>query len=99
MDNWNILVENADDGSTIATVLEVPNLQTSDTTRQGAVEKAKQLLQKRLAKAEIVQISLMTGSSSSENPLLKFAGVFQDDPDFEDIMNNLRVERGSDGDV
>ena len=52
MDNWNILLENAEDGSTVATVLEVPNLQTSDTTKQGAVEKVKKLLQERLAKAE-----------------------------------------------
>ena len=58
MDNWNILVENADDGFTVATVLEVPDLQTRDKTKQGAVEKVRQLLQKRLAKAEIIQISV-----------------------------------------
>jgi hypothetical protein len=57
VDNWNILIESQDDGFTIATVLEVPNLQTTDKTKQGAIEKVRQLLQERLAKAEIIQIS------------------------------------------
>lgn len=39
VNNWNILLENADDGSTIATILEVPNLQISNNTKQGAFEK------------------------------------------------------------
>ncbi len=94
MEDWNILLETADDGSTIATVLEVPNLQASEATKQGAVAKAKQLLQERLAKAEIVKVSLTDKSSKSENPLMKFAGIFQDDPDFEDIMHDIRTERG-----
>lgn len=94
MEDWNILLETADDGSTIATVLEVPNLQASEATKQGAVAKAKRLLQERLAKAEIVKVSLTNKSSKSENPLMKFAGIFQDDPDFEDIMDDIRAERG-----
>ena len=99
MNNWNILLENADDGSTVATVLEVPNLQTTDTTKQGAVEKVKQLLQERLAKAEIVQISIATESISIENPVMKFAGIFKDDTDFEDIMSDLRAERENESEV
>ena len=39
MDNWNILLESQDDGFTVATVLEVPNLQSIDKTKQGAIEK------------------------------------------------------------
>ncbi|MGK7896082.1 MAG: hypothetical protein AB4372_21335 [Xenococcus sp. (in: cyanobacteria)] len=99
MDNWNILLENAEDGSTVATVLEVPNLQTSDKTKQGAVEKVKKLLQERLAKAEIVQISITTESISSENPLMKFAEIFKDDTDFEDIMSVLKAERANESEV
>ena len=55
MDNWNILLESRDDGLTVATVLEVPNLQTTDKTKQGAIQKVRALLQKRLEKAEIIQ--------------------------------------------
>jgi hypothetical protein len=63
VNNWNILLESRDDGFTIATVLEVPNLQTTDKTKQGAIQKVRQLLQERLAKAEIIQISLPRKSS------------------------------------
>lgn len=93
MDDWNILLETADDGSTIATVLEVPNLQTSEATKQDAIVKVKRLLQERLAKAEIIKVSLTDKSSESKNPLMKFAGIFQDDADFVDIMHNLQAER------
>jgi hypothetical protein len=91
--NWNVLLESRDDGLTVATVLEVPNLQTTDKTRQGAIAKVRQLLQERLAKAEIVQISLPRKSREHEIALLKFAGIFENDPDFQEIMSEIRAER------
>lgn len=93
VDNWNILLENTEEGFTVATVLEVPDLQTKDKTKQGAIEKVRHLLQKRLAKAEIIQISIPIESISNENPLMKFAGIFQDDPDFQEIIAEMRKER------
>jgi hypothetical protein len=93
VDNWNILVENRADGLTIATVLEIPDCQTTDETKQGAVEKVQQLLHKRLANAEIVKIPVPIQPLASENPLMKFAGIFQDDPDFMEIMQEMRAER------
>lgn len=93
MNNWNILLESQDDGCTIATVLEVPNLQTKDTTRQGAIEKVRQLLKERLAKAEIIQISLPKKTSNDENYVMKFAGIFENDPDFQEIMLEMQAER------
>ena len=91
MDNWNILLESRDDGITVATVLEVPNLQTTDETKQGAIEKVRELLQKRLAKAEIIKISLP--KKNNENHLMKFAGIFENDSDFQEIMSEIRAER------
>ena len=88
MDNWNILLESQDDGFTVATFLEVPNLQIIDKTKQGAIENVKQLLQERLAKAEIIQISLP--KTTNENPLIKLAGVFENDSDFQEIMSEIR---------
>ena len=50
MEHWNILLEDADNSLTMATVLETPDIKTTDKTKQGAVEKVRQLLKKRLAK-------------------------------------------------
>ena len=88
MDNWNILLESQDDGFTVATVLEFPNLQIIDKTKQGGIEKLRQLLQERLAKAEIIQISLP--KTTNDNALMKFAGVFENDSDFQEIMSEIR---------
>ncbi len=87
MDNWNILLESRDDGLTVATVLEVPNLQTTDKTKQGAIQKVRELLQERLAKAEIIQISLP--KKTNGNPLMKFAGIFENDSDFQEIISEI----------
>jgi hypothetical protein len=46
MDNWSILLENTDDGFTVATVLEVPELQIKDRTKQG-YDKVLSISQKR----------------------------------------------------
>ena len=91
MDNWNILLERRDDGLTVATVLEVPHIQTTDKTKQGAIEKVRELLQERLAKAEIIQISLP--KKTDGNPLMKFAGIFENDSDFQEIVSEIRAER------
>ena len=99
MDNWNILLESTADGSTVATVLEVPDCQTTDETKQGAVEKVQQLLQKRLAKAEIIKIPVPVQASTSDHPLMKFAGIFKDDPDFMEIIKEIRAERELDSDI
>lgn len=91
MDNWNILLESRDDGLTVATVLEVPNLQTTDKTKQGAIQKVRELLQERLAKAEIIQISLP--KKTNGNSLMQFAGIFENDSDFQEIMSQIKAER------
>jgi hypothetical protein len=51
VDNWNILLESRDDGLTVATVLEVPNLQTTDETKQGAIEKVRELITRAFSKS------------------------------------------------
>lgn len=99
MDDWNILIESTTDGLTTATVLEVPDCQIQDETKQGAVEKVQVLLQKRLAKAEIIKIPAPIQPVTSENPLMKFAGIFKDDPDFMEIMKEIRAEREDDSEI
>lgn len=99
MDSWNILLESRDDGFTVATVLEVPHLQTTDKTKQGAIAKVQQLLQERLAKAEIIQIPLPKKPTNHNNCVIDFAGIFENDPDFQEIMSEIRAERENNTEV
>ena len=89
MNNWNVLLENMDDGSTVATVLEFKDIQSIDKTKEGAIKKVQNLLKQRLAKTEIIQIEATT----EENPLMKFAGIFEGDSDFEEIMTEIQAQR------
>ncbi|NJM20125.1 MAG: hypothetical protein HC907_16165 [Richelia sp. SM1_7_0] len=98
MNHWNILLETTADGLTTATVLEVPELQIRDETKQGAVKKIQKLLQKRLGKAEIIKIP-MSIKPLYDNPLMKFAGIFQDDPDFMEIIAEIRAEREENSEI
>lgn len=91
MTNWNILIEPAQDGQTMATVVEMPTFQITASSRKGALEKIQQLLTERLANTEMVAIAIP--SAKDENPWLEFGGIFQDDPDFEEIVQDMRAER------
>ncbi|MDM9382618.1 hypothetical protein QUB80_18135 [Chlorogloeopsis sp. ULAP01] len=99
MDNWSILLESTTDGFTVATVLEIPDCQIRDETKEGAVKKVQQLLHKRLAKAEIIKIPAPIQLSNPKNSLMRFAGIFKDDPDFMEIMKEIRAEREQDSDI
>lgn len=90
MAHWNILIEPTKDGQTTATVVELPTFQVTASNRQTALDKIQQLLTERLASAEMVSISIP--SEKGENPWLKFGGIFQNDPDFEEILGDIRAE-------
>lgn len=92
MNKWNVLLEDREEGFTVATVLEFRDIQIKDKTRQGAIEKVQYLLKQRLAKSEIVQISVEE-ISSNNNPLMSFAGIFKDDSDFEEVIAEIQAQR------
>jgi len=92
MTNWNILLESATDGQTTATVLELPTFQVTAGDRQTALGQIQQLLKQRLAKAEVVPISIPTTADDS-NPWLRFGGIFKDDEDFAAIVQDIEQER------
>ncbi|MGG6241767.1 hypothetical protein ACQ4N7_24335 [Nodosilinea sp. AN01ver1] len=91
MTNWNILIEPSTDGQTTATVLELPSFQVKASDRVTALKEIQRLLAKRLAGAEIVSLSMP--APVSENPWLKYGGMFKGDADFEAITQDLQQDR------
>jgi hypothetical protein len=89
----HMLLERNDEGNVIASVLELPNIQVVAPTQEQAVQELKKLLSTRLEKIEVIPVEIQLTQSEAENPWLKFAGVFKDDADFADIVDNLRAER------
>ncbi|MEM9003801.1 MAG: hypothetical protein AAGE59_09785 [Cyanobacteria bacterium P01_F01_bin.86] len=91
MADLNILLEPAVDGQLTATVLEFPEFKVTANTRQLALDEIQQLLVQRLAQTEIVSVSVPT--KETDNPWIKFGGIFKGDPDFEAIAQAMKVER------
>ena len=88
MANWNILLEPETDGQFTATVAELPTVKVTANSRQTALDEIKQMLSKRLSDVEVVSVSIPT-----EDPWIKFAGIFKDNPYFDEIVREMRAER------
>jgi predicted RNase H-like HicB family nuclease len=95
---YRILLENTAEGKALATVLELPECRVMADTIDTALIEVQQQLNRRLAKTEVVSIqvpnnSIQTEHQNLEHPMLKFAGIFKDDPDFAVVMASIKEER------
>lgn len=92
----HILLEYNDEGTAIASVLELPNYQVEAPTHEQALEDLQKVLLARLEKIEIVPLEIqLPQAEQTENPWIKFAGVFKDDQDFTEIAESIRAERNA----
>ena len=88
---YYVQVENGRRGSYTATVLGWPDCTAQGATREEALTRLRQTLTRRLAQAEIVSMEL-------EHPppghsWLKFAGMFKDNPLFDDVLAEVEAYR------
>ncbi|MCC5617248.1 hypothetical protein LC605_19600 [Nostoc sp. CHAB 5836] len=86
---YDVLIENQQDGGVIAKVLGLPDFQGSGVTKEAALEKLIQLLQER--KPEIVTLEIEP--PQTEHPWMKFAGMFKDDPQFDEMLAYIEADR------
>ena len=63
-------------------------------TREEALKNLQQRLAEELADAELMQFELPR--TPPENPWLKMAGAFKDDPDFDEFVAEMEAERQRD---
>ena len=76
----------------IARVRDWPELIIEETTREAAIDQIKsQLIEYLNQPPEIVQIDLE--SNDIENPWLKFAGMWADDPTWDEFLAELESYR------
>jgi predicted RNase H-like HicB family nuclease len=93
--NLHILLEHNSQGNAmIATVLELPNCHAEAPTREQALEELKKQVVARLEKAEILYLELQPPPvQQPENPWMKFAGAFKDDPHFDEFQQAIQDYR------
>ena len=89
--SYEVLIEHQPEGKVIATVLGWQDCQVKGATKEEALNKLRHLLTSRLQNTEIVSLDIEI--LISEHPWMKFASMFKDDPDFEDVLADIEAYR------
>ncbi|MCC5598761.1 hypothetical protein [Nostoc favosum] len=89
--SYDVLIENQQDGTVKAILLGLPDCQGLGNTETEAIEQLSQSLQTRLKTAKIVTLEIE--APKVENPWLKIAGKYKDDPQFDEMLEYIEEYR------
>ncbi|MEA5600625.1 hypothetical protein [Nostoc sp. UHCC 0252] len=89
----NVIVKQGSDGRIIAIVPGLPELQVEASDRKTALSQIQQRLETHLAGAEIVSLPIKLPFVEPKNPWLEMAGVFKDDPQFQQMLEAIESYR------
>ncbi len=89
--SYNVLIEKEQDGTFSAVMLGLSDCKSSGKTENEAVEKLQKLLQERLTNSKIVTLEIE--SFQAENPWMKVAGMYKDNPLFDEVLADIEAER------
>ena len=89
--NYSIVIETRKSGGYRATALGLPNCRAKGATREIALQNIRELLTTRLSHSEIVTLKI--DSFQPEHPWTQFAGMFQNDPQFDDMQADIQAYR------
>jgi predicted RNase H-like HicB family nuclease len=86
-----VLLEKDTEGLWKANILGWSDCEAKGSTREEALSNLRQALTARLEQAEIVPLEL--SSPDAENPWLRLAGKYKDDPHFEEMLASIETYR------
>jgi predicted RNase H-like HicB family nuclease len=84
--NYQVFVKSGSDRGFTASVLEIPSIAANGNTEAEAIANAKTELESQLATGKIVTISIPARTNSTP---IKYAGILENDPTFDDLMEKL----------
>lgn len=94
----NVFIKSEANGRVSAMVLGLPEYCVESNDRQSAFAELQKLITAKLRGGEVV--SLEIEMPQPENPWLRFAGIFKDDPSFEQMQENIaRYRREKDAEL
>ena len=76
-----ILLEALPDGQFAAWALALPDCRVVADSREGAIEALEARLEERRGTIEVIELPGVR-TTLEDHPVMKFAGIFKDDPDF-----------------
>jgi hypothetical protein len=92
--SWHILLEQQADGQVTAWVAEWPDCRVVAASREMAIAALKAMLDEKGKTIEIEPLLIQpVKAAAPEHPIMKFVGVFKDDPDFIAWHDRLWAEK------
>ncbi|KYC35180.1 hypothetical protein WA1_08460 [Scytonema hofmannii PCC 7110] len=91
---YQVFIQNQSEEHFVASVVGIPNLTVEASTEEEAIFKVKSSLEAKLATGKFVTIEVNSQEQAHEDkPQMRYAGIFADDPTFDDFMEKLAVIR------
>jgi predicted RNase H-like HicB family nuclease len=95
-----LVLEQLASGGVVASVMEFPQCRVEAETRETALTQIKHNMTTFLEKFEFLPLEIaQIATESSVSPWVKYAGIFENDPDFAAIATAIRAERDTDDDT
>jgi hypothetical protein len=88
---FDVLIKPEAEGKVSATVLGLPEYRSEGLDKTSALTALQQLLATNLSEAEIISIDITV--PQPENPWLKMAGRYKDDPHFDEMLDDIAAYR------
>ncbi len=94
--NFHLLLKSVGPEQFVASVAELRDCQVTASTREAAIEQLQKMVQVQLAETEVLSFPIVSSTevTEPENPWTEFIGMYEGDPDFAEIMAEMRAERG-----
>lgn len=87
----HIIIKNESDRTVSAALLGWPECKAFGETRSQALQNLHDLVNAQLAEAEIVSVKLT--SSRSNNPWVRLAGKYENDPQYDEVLAHIEEYR------
>lgn len=85
------IIHNGKRGNYTASVFGIPGCTAEGATKEEALGRLQEALAHHLADAEVVPLEME--KPQIEHPWSKFAGMFEDDPLFDEVIANIETYR------
>ncbi len=89
--NYEVGIKKLKNGKYQTFVLNYPNLKASANSKDEAIKKLSKRIQDFLQETEIIDLEIER--LQPEHPWMKFAGMFKDDPQFDEFLQAIQDYR------
>jgi predicted RNase H-like HicB family nuclease len=91
---YQVFIQHKSEDKFVASVVGMPNLTVEGSSESEAIFKVKSALETQLATGKLITIEINPEIQSEPNlTQMKYAGIFADDPTFDDFMEKLAIIR------